>query len=620
MAKNNEAKIKFTAETGEFNDSIKEANQQMTELRAEMKLNDVQMQSTGNTTEGLSNKHRILQDQLKASEQKTQALSQKVDKAVELFGENSSEASKLRVQLLNAKTAEERLKQSVNECENALNGQREAAQDAGGGFTVMKGAVADLVSEGIQFGIQKVSEFTGYLAGLATETMEFRQDMATLTTSFDEVGMSADTANETWKDMYAIFGEDDRAVEASNLIAKMSDDQQDLDDWTTITTGAWAKFQDSLPVEGLAETAMETAKTGQLTGVLVDALVWAGESEEGFQAKLDACSSEQERQQLITDTLTGLYGDAAETYRETAKGQMALKEATAENMQIEAELAEVVEPVTTEFMNLKNELLIGAKPAVEAVSGVLLDAMEWMKEHPTTVKAVAAAVGVLAVGITGLGVAMGIYTVAQWAMNSAVLANPITWVAVGIVAAIAGLVAAGVVLYENWDKIKAKAGEVWDGVVDKFNSAKAKVKGIIDTIKGFFNFSFKMPHIPLPHFSITPKGWGIGDLIKGVKPSLGIEWYAQGGVLTSPTIFGVNGNNAMVGGEAGAEAILPITVLQDFINRAFERNIVNYAMAGGGADIYNFYVNDATINDNAQMREVAKNFITELVRLGGMNK
>lgn len=619
MAKN-EAKIKFTAETGEFNDAIKSSNEQMAELRAELKLNETQMKATGTTVEGLNNKHKILQGQLKASEQKTQALSQKVNKAAELFGENSTEASKLRTQLLNAQTAEEKLRQSVDKCKNELQGQKAAAKEAGGGFTVMKGAVADLVSEGIQFGIQKVSEFTGYLAGLATETMEFRQDMATLTTSFDEVGMSADTANETWKDMYAIFGEDDRAVETSNLIAKMADDQKDLDDWTTITTGAWAKFQDSLPVESLAEASMEAARTGEMVSGLTDAIVWSGESEEEFQKKLDACSSEQERQQLITDTLTGLFGDAAETYRETAEGQMALKEATAENMQIEAELAGVVEPVTTEFMNLKNELLIGAKPAIEAVSGVLLDAMAWMKEHPTTVKAVAAAVGVLAVGITGLGVAMAVYTGYQWAMNSAVLANPITWVAVGIVAAIAGLVGAGVALYQNWDKIKTKAGDVWDGVVDKFNNAKSRVNGIINTIKGFFNFSFKMPHIPLPHFSITPKGWGIGDLVKGVKPSLGIEWYAKGGVLTNPTIFGVNGNNAMVGGEAGAEAILPISVLQDYINRAFDRNVLSYVAAGGGGDVYNFHVDGATINDNAQMREVAKNFITELVRLGGMNK
>ena len=619
MAKN-EAKIKFTAETGEFNDAISKSNEQISELRAEMKLNETQMKATGTTVEGLQKKHKILEDQLQASKSKTEALSEKVKKAVEIFGENSTQASKLRTQLTNAKTAEEKLQQSVDKCNDELKGQKAAAKDAGEGFTVMKGAVADLVSEGIQFGIQKVSEFAGYLSGLATETLEFRQDMATLTTSFDDAGMSAKTANETWKDMYAIFGEDDRAVETSNLIAKMADDQKDLNDWTTITTGVWGRFQDSLPVEGLAETSMETAKTGQLTGALVDALVWAGESEEDFQAKLDACSNEQERQQLITDTLKGLYGESAETYRETAEGQMALKEATAENMQAEADLATAVEPVTTKFTELKTELMQGAKPAVEAVSGVLVDAMDWMQEHPTTVKAVAAAVGVLAVGFTGLAVALGIYTVAQWAMNSAVLANPITWIAVGIVAAIAGLVAAGVVLYNNWDKIKAKAGEVWDGVVEKFNGAKAKVKGIIDTIKGFFNFSFKLPHIPTPHFSITPKGWKIGDLLKGVKPALGIEWYAKGGVLTNPTIFGMNGNNAMIGGESGAEAILPISVLQDYINRAFDRNVLSYVAAGGGGDVYNFNVNGATINDNAQMREVAKNFITELVRLGGMNK
>ena len=99
MAKN-EAKIRFTAETGEFNSAIKQSNNQMSELKAELRLNETQMKATGNTVEGLENKHKILSSQLEASKQKTEALSQKVKKAVEIFGENSDEASKLRTQLI----------------------------------------------------------------------------------------------------------------------------------------------------------------------------------------------------------------------------------------------------------------------------------------------------------------------------------------------------------------------------------------------------------------------------------------------------------------------------------------------------------------------------------------
>src|SRR5690606_14930363 len=84
------------------------------------------------------------------------------------------------------------------------------------------------------------------------------------------------------------------------------------------------------------------------------------------------------------------------------------------------------------------------------------------------------------------------------------------------------------------------------------------VKSLIDKLKGFFNFTWKLPKLSLPHFSVKPSGWQIGDLLKGSIPKLGVEWYADGGIMTDPTVFGFNGRNAMVGGEAGPEAIAPI--------------------------------------------------------------
>lgn len=98
------------------------------------------------------------------------------------------------------------------------------------------------------------------------------------------------------------------------------------------------------------------------------------------------------------------------------------------------------------------------------------------------------------------------------------------------------------------------ATSVWNGIKSAIetpmNTARDIVKGIIDTIKGFFNFSISWPHIPLPHFSISPAGWQVGDLLKGSIPSLGIEWYATGGVFNGASIIGV--------GEAGPEAVVPL--------------------------------------------------------------
>ncbi len=110
--------------------------------------------------------------------------------------------------------------------------------------------------------------------------------------------------------------------------------------------------------------------------------------------------------------------------------------------------------------------------------------------------------------------------------------------------------------------ISTTVSNIWNGIknsiTNAINGAKDAVSSAINTIKGLFNFSISWPHIPLPHFSISPAGWSAGDLLKGSIPSLGISWYAKGGIMTKPTIFGMNGNNLMVGGEAGDEAILPL--------------------------------------------------------------
>ena len=594
MAKN-EAKIKFTAETGEFNDSIKKSNNQMSELRAELKLNEAQMKTTGTTVEGLEQKHKILSNQLKASQDKTEALNQKVNKAVEIYGENSEEVSKLRTQLLNAQTAEEKITQSIQACNDELEAQKKATQEAGNaheslsdkikrqqseldglkreytelvasgkeatdeakdlarsieelsddlndskkafsdasdkadeldksldkvedsaesagdGFTILKGTIADLASSAIQGAIGKLSEFMGYLADLPSATMELRQDMSTLTTAFDNVGLSTETAQSTWKELYAVFGEDDRAVETANNIARMADSQEELNDWVTITTGIWGTYQDSLPVEGLAEASAETAKTGKVTGGLADALNWSTEAskmfakymsddvvtaEDAFNVALSECTTEQERQALITDTLKKLYGDSAETYRETAGAQMEAKEATAEQILAEANLATAIEPVTTKFNELKTELLTGIQPAVEKVTGVMMDALDWMKEHPVAMKVIVAVVGTLATAFTGLAIALGIYATAQMIANLAIA--PFILPILGIVAGITALVAVIVLVISYWDEIvvavknavasiSTALQSAWDWITALFSSLATWVDtNVIQPVVAFF--------------------------------------------------------------------------------------------------------------------------------------
>lgn len=206
------------------------------------------------------------------------------------------------------------------------------------------------------------------LAGIAESTRDYRTDMGKLTSAFETSGFSADVAKKSYQDMQAILGESDQAQEAVNHLAKLCDTQEELNKWTDISAGVFQAFGDSLPIEGLTEAANETAKVGQVTGPLADALNWVGISEDEFNEKLAACSSEQERQQLITETLSAAYQDAANSYYET---NAAVMEANRANEALNESLAGVgaaVEPVVTDVKMMAASFLKDLVPGVENLS------------------------------------------------------------------------------------------------------------------------------------------------------------------------------------------------------------------------------------------------------------
>jgi len=154
-----------------------------------------------------------------------------------------------------------------------------------------------------------------------------------------------------------------------------------------------------------------------------------------------------------------------------------------------------------------------------------------------------------------------------------------------------------------WNGIKSTASSVWNGIKDTIgnaiNGAKDLVGRAIEAIKGFFNFEFRWPHIPLPHFSITgsinPLDWPSQGL-----PSIDVEWFAKGGILTKPTVFGSNGNSLMVGGEAGNEAVLP---LNERTLGAIGRGIAQ--TMGGLSPVINVSISGNNISEEMDINRIA---------------
>lgn len=141
---------------------------------------------------------------------------------------------------------------------------------------------------------------------------------------------------------------------------------------------------------------------------------------------------------------------------------------------------------------------------------------------------------------------------------SAVLAaNPVG----AVILAVTALIAIFVTLYNKCEWFR-------DGVNKIFNGVKAFLKGAVTEMKGFFNFEWKLPKIKLPHFKASGEfSWSPLKF-----PSISVDWYANGGILNHPTIFGNNGESFMGGGEAGKEAVLPIDLLRNYIREENQAN------------------------------------------------
>ena len=223
----------------------------------------------------------------------------------------------------------------------------------------------------------------GGLLALESSTEEYRVAQGKLNTAFEAAGYGAETAQQAYNSFYGILGDTDTATEASQLLAKLADSAEDVSTWTDIAAGVAGTFGDSLPIEGLIEASNETAKVGQVTGVLADALNWAGISEDDFNARLSACSSESERNQLIMDTLSGTYDEASEAFY---RNNEALVESRNNQAQLDATLATLGQTVS----NVKNRLLTEFLPAISnvatAFSGMLSGAAGADQEFASAVQ------------------------------------------------------------------------------------------------------------------------------------------------------------------------------------------------------------------------------------------
>ena len=393
------------------------------------------------------------------------------------------------------------LKKNINEAKKEISGFKDQVAKAS------KNVDADFkkLSEGIKKG-GKVMATSLAAAGaaflaLGPATEKYRQSQAQLASAFEASGGTAAEAKEAYNDLYRVLGDNDAATETATHIAKLTTNQKEQYQWTTICKGVWATYGNSLPIESLTEAANESANVGKVTGVLADALNWAGVSEDEFNKKLAACNTQQEREKLIRETLSGLYDDAASKYEKNNAAILAQNEAQAKLNEAMAKLGEAATPIITMLTTLGADVLTAITPYIQSfaenylpkiqeVLGVVAEklgeALKFLLEHKTIL-------AIMAGIITGIVAAIGLYNAvaavkaamdaaqvttlggliaAQLAQAAATTAALAPYIA--IVAGIAAVIAIIVLCIKHWDEIKATVIRVANSIAEKVEEMKTK--------------------------------------------------------------------------------------------------------------------------------------------------
>ena len=511
-------------DTSDFRTKSQEARREIRNINSEFKLATSTMEDWDKSIEGLTAKIKQLTDREKQEKKILESLQEEYRQVVEEQGENSKGAQDLIVKMNNQQVTINRTSKSLEEYKSKLETVERAtdianrtgaefddvlerigggAEDGGESFTILKGALADLASNAIQNIVSGLIDIGRELWSLPEATKEFRTVFNATMESAKNSVIGLEGATKAYEEFYRVSADEGQSAEATSHIAGLVSNQKDLEGALNGVIGAWVEYGDSISIEGLAEASNETAKTGIVTGQFADTLNWAGESEDEFNEKLAKCTTTQERQKLVVDTLNRLYGENA---KEFEKNNKSLLDANSENLKLiqrQSKLATVIEPLTALWTNLKVKGYDAITPAIEWLSTKIQKLNTYLSEHEgvaTLLKAVliglAGAFTILAGGmaIQALLNVLPKLRLAFLMLNQAMKANVILLV----VSLIAGLVIAIINLWKNsevfrekwnklWSGIKNTTKKVWEAITGFFSEAWEKIGKIWSGAKAFFS-------------------------------------------------------------------------------------------------------------------------------------
>lgn len=342
-------------------EEIKETNEKLKELKAQ---------------------RQELNDSGKMNTEEFKELQAEIDKTTADLKDLKSEAKKVSEEFGNpiSQSQYDALQREIIETEIALKDLGKTAKNEGEKVSNFGDYLkANAIVEGVK-GI------AGAISDLSEETQEYRKIMGTLETSSEQAGYTAEQTAQSYKQLYGVLGDDQTTATTVANLQALALSQGKLTQLTDAAIGAWAKYGDSIHIDGLAEAINETVKAGQVTGTFADVLNWgrkegetfgvmlkentkeneewnkavmnAATAEDFFNLALQEAGSEAERADLILRAMAdqGLTS-AADAWRKNNEDIVAANEAQSDFMEKAAQLSERVAPAIQAVKEGGNDLL-----------------------------------------------------------------------------------------------------------------------------------------------------------------------------------------------------------------------------------------------------------------------
>lgn len=490
-------KISIKGES-EFNQSISKINQNLKEYGSELKAVSSEFDAQADSMESLtaknkvlnkqydeqSDKMKLLSDQIKKQTDYLEAQAKEIQQLTNEYGENSSQVQRAEKAYANTESTISKLKTAFNETTAYANklsseisdndakldelskGAGEAStqiekiggssQKTGDELNKTKSEIEDFKeSFNLHEAAEQVSEFASGMVesikGAVEESKEYLKIMGSLEVSSSHLNYTTEETKQTYKQLIGVLGDTQSAATTTANLQAIGLEQSQLTQITKGAIGAWARYGDSIPIDGLAESINETIKTGTVTGNLADMLNWAGTSEDEFNEKLEQCSDNSERAQLVLDEMAnqGLM-KSADAWNENNKALVESNKAQDDYNEAMADFSKAVMPVFTEFTK-----------ALTTIIQIFSELPEPAQQM------IAVFIGIIAVLTTIAPLILAVGTACGWSAGGVAALMTAAAPVIAIIVAIIAAIMAIILVIQNWDEVLNFLAETWESVCNK---------------------------------------------------------------------------------------------------------------------------------------------------------